>query len=313
MIKLIAVGDPHIRPQAHRRNGVDSSEHLAQLVEHVNAHHPDAAYCLFLGDLTHEAEPEAYRRFQSLIAPLQVSPLLMIGNHDDRQNFTENLSGVRQDANGFIQFTADLGPNHRLIALDSLNGPPYDPLERHVGRLSPERLAFLEAELEAAAEKSVILAMHHQPLRIGLPGMYMIRLSDEAVFMTLVNRHANVEMVLFGHNHRNISGVVAGLPFNGFKSMDVQTPLDFEAMDPSAGIAEPPSYGVLLIQPDSIVVHFEDFTAGVAPDTSWNDMLRANPDMLTYFRPLVLKMMPEKLAGLDALLHELKANADNRN
>ena len=62
-MKLIVVGDPHIEKEANERLGVDTAVYMAQLVQHINTHHADAAYCLFIGDLTNEGELEAYARF----------------------------------------------------------------------------------------------------------------------------------------------------------------------------------------------------------------------------------------------------------
>ena len=260
-MKLIVVGDPHINKEAGEHRGVDSAVHLAQLVEHINAHHADAAYCLFIGDLTNEGELGAYKRFKQLIEPLRVPSLFMIGNHDNRENFQTIFPHAHKDENNFVQFALDLGTQHRLIALDSLNMPPQDTIARHAGFLCPQRLAFLEKRLQAAGERTVIIAVHHQPFRIGLPGMDTLRLSNGDAFIELNGRFPNSKMVLMGHNHRTISGVVDGLSFNCFKSLSVQTPLDFETLSPSGGIAEPPDYGVLLLSEGSILIHREDFTA----------------------------------------------------
>ncbi len=260
-MKLIVVGDPHIYKEAGEHRGVDTAVYLTQLVQHINAHHADAAYCLFIGDLTNEGEVAAYRRFKQLIEPLRVPPLLMIGNHDNRENFQTVFPQAHKDENNFVQFTADLGPHYRLIALDSLNLPQHESIARHAGYLCPQRLAFLEDALQAAEGRTVIVAVHHQPFPIGLPGMDNIRLSNGEAFMELNGRFPNSKMVLMGHNHRTISGVVDGLSFNCFKSLNVQTPLDFEDTSSSGGILEPPDYGVILLSEGSILVHREDFTA----------------------------------------------------
>lgn len=293
-MKLNVVGDPHIGIEPNESQGVDTAVHLTQLVEHINAHHADAAYCLFIGDLTNEGELEAYKRFKKLIEPLRVPPLLMIGNHDNRENFQTIFPLTYRDENNFVQFMLDLGSDYRLIALDSLNAPPYIRPERAIGSLCPKRLAFLKGSLKTAGERAVIIAMHHHPFRIGLPGMDAIRLENENAFMELIDRFPNVKMLLMGHNHRTISGVVYGLPFSCFKSLDVQTPLDFEALDPSGGIAEPPSYGVLLLSEGSILVHHEDFTAGVKPESDWNAVLQNDPQFADRFSKLVARMLPEK-------------------
>ncbi|MCK5919791.1 MAG: metallophosphoesterase, partial [Methylococcales bacterium] len=106
-MKLIVVGDPHIYKEAGKHRGVDTAVTLAQLVQHINAHHADAACCLFIGDLTNDGELEAYRRFNALIDPLLVPSLLMIGNHDNRGNFQTIFPQADKDENNFVQFTAD--------------------------------------------------------------------------------------------------------------------------------------------------------------------------------------------------------------
>ena len=298
MIKLIVVADPHIGIEPNESQGVDTSDHLTQLVEHINANHTDAAYCLFIGDLTNEGELEAYKRFEKLIKPLRVPPLLMIGNHDTRENFQTIFPQAYRDENSFVQFILDLGSDYRLIALDSLNAPPYIRPDRHVGFLCPERLAFLKDSLKSAGERNVIIAMHHHPFRIRLPGMDVVRLENEDTFMELIDNFPNVKMLLMGHIHRTISGVVHGLPFSCFKSLGVQTPLDFEAIDPRGGIAEPPSYGVLLLSEVNILIHHEDFAAGVKSESDWEAILQNNPQFADRFRRLVARMLPEKADGL---------------
>lgn len=260
LIKLIVVGDPHINDKQGKHRGVDTSERLAQLVAHINVHHADAAYCLFIGDLTNEGELATYRRFKQLIDPLLVPSLLMVGNHDERENFQTIFPQADRDENNFVQFSLDLGTNYRLIALDSLNLPQQDGVARHAGFLCPQRLAFLEERLQTAGDRSVVIAVHHQPFRIGLPGMDNIRLSNGPAFMQLVGRFPNAKMVLMGHNHRTISGVVDGLAFNCFKSMSVQSPLDLTSLSSSGGVTEPPDYGVLLLSAGNVIVHREDFT-----------------------------------------------------
>jgi Icc protein len=294
-MKLIGVGDPHIGIESNESQSVDAAHHLVQLVEHINAHHADAAYCLFIGDMTNEGELEEYERFKKLIEPSRVPLLLMIGNHDNRENFQTIFPQAYRDKNSFVQFIVDLGSDYRLIALDSLKAPPYIRPERHVGFLCPERLAFLKDSLKAAGERDVIIAMHHHPFRIGLLGVDALRLENENAFMELIGHFPNVKMLLMGHIHRTISGIVYGLPFSCFKSLNVQAPLDFETIDPRAGIAEPPSYGVLLLSEGSIVIHHEDFTAGVKPESDWEEVQQNNPQVAEGFSRLVARMLPEKV------------------
>ena len=298
-VKLIVVGDPHIENKAEsaKSRSVDTAERVGRLVQHINAHHADAVLCLFIGDLAHEGNLAAYERFKTLIAPLAVPRALMIGNHDNRENFQATFPQSRQDEHGFVQFVLDIGEQYRLIALDSLNGPPYDRFRSHIGNLCPQRLAFLESSLQAAGDRQLIIAMHHHPFRIGLPGMDAIRLFNGPEFLALLSRFPNVKMLLMGHNHRSISGISHGLPFTCFKSMSPQTQLDFEAIDPSAAIDEPPSYGVLLLTEDGIIVHEEQFLSNMTRSSNWEAQLAKNPELAEGWQMLVSMMLPEKVGG----------------
>ena len=293
-MKLLVVADPHIGIETDEIQTVDSADHLYQAVEHINSHHADAAYCLFIGDLSKEGELEEYERFKYLIKPLRVPVLLMIGNHDNRENFQIIFPQAHKDKNEFVQFVLDLESGYRLICLDSLKAPPYIRPERHVGYLCPERMTFLEDSLKTADERNVIIAMHHHPFRVGLPYMDALRLENENEFMELVESFPNIKMLLIGHIHRAISGVVQGLPFTCFKSLDVQGPLDFETIDPTSGIAEPPSYGVLLLSEGKILIHNEDFTAGVKPVSKWETVKQNYPQVAEDFIKIVGRMLPER-------------------
>jgi len=294
-MKLIVVADPHIGIESNESQAADTANHLRQAVEHINSHHADADYCLFIGDLTNDGEIEAYRRFEKMIKPLHVPVLLMIGNHDTRENFQSIFPQAHRDKNGFVQFVLDLGADYRLIGLDSLKAPPYIRPERHVGLLCPQRTAFLESSLKKANERNVIIAMHHHPFRVGLPYMDAFRLENENEFMELVESFPNIKMLLIGHIHRAISGVVQGIPFACFKSSDVQGPLDFKTIDPTSSVAEPPSYGVLLLSEGKILIHNEDFTAGANRMSKWETIKQNYPQVAEDFLKIVERMLPEKV------------------
>ena len=291
--KLIVVGDPHISPKPGEHRGVDSAAVLERLIEHVNVNHADAEMCLFLGDLTNEGEPAAFKRFKSLIKPLNLPVALMVGNHDNRANFQAVFPDVDTDPNGFVQYVRDFSNDYRLIVLDTLNGPPYESLRRHVGMLSAERIDFLKNSLDEAAGRPVVIALHHHPFEIGLPGMDTIRLMNGPEFVKIVNDSPNVKMVLFGHNHRQISGLVQGVPFACFSSLSPQTPFSLTSLDPAGGIAESPHYGVVLLTPEGVLVHREDFTCTDEPSSNFDEQLANDPQMAAGIQMLAKAMLPD--------------------
>ena len=291
--KLIVVGDPHISPDPGEHRGVDSADVLQKLIAHVNQHHADAELCLFLGDITNEGEPAAFERFKKLISPLTIPAGLMVGNHDHRANFQLVFPDAPRCPEGYVQFVHDFSNGYRLIALDTLNGPPYDSLRRHVGMITPERLIFLEQSLKDAGDRPVIIAMHHHPFEIGLPGMDAIRLMNGEQMLNIFKAYKNLKMVLFGHNHRQISGVSHEVPFTCFKSLSPQTPLDFHKLDPSGGIAEPPSYGVVLLSDSGVLVHQEDFLVEAVASSNFQEQLDNDPQMAAGYQMLAKAMLPD--------------------
>jgi predicted RNase H-like nuclease len=49
-----------------------------------------------------------------------------------------------------------------------------------------------------------------------------------------------------------------------------------------------------LLREESILVHREDFRAGVEPASSWEAYLQNNPQFADEFRKLAARMLPEK-------------------
>jgi len=170
MTKIIVFTDLHILPEGGRIIGLDPSERLLCGIEHAIRHHPDADRIVCTGDLTHRGDTESYHRLRDLVSRFAVPVTLLIGNHDCRETFIESFPEAALDPNGFVQSAVDAG-DWRLVFLDTLNAPPYEFPETYSGFLCEERLAWLDAELSAAAGRPVLLFLHHPPHDIGFPGM----------------------------------------------------------------------------------------------------------------------------------------------
>ena len=111
--------------------------------------------------------------------------------------------------------------------------------------------------------------MHHPPHPTGFPGMDRIALRNGDEFHRLIRRHGNVRHIVAGHVHRTVSGSFRGVPFSIFKSPVHQQPMDLRACDTSLSVDEPAAYGILLLTPDGVIAHTEDYelAGGSAPRT----------------------------------------------
>jgi 3',5'-cyclic-AMP phosphodiesterase len=256
--KLIIFTDIHFLPAGKRIIGLDPVQRLEAGIAHVHAHNADADLVVFTGDLTHHGDPESYARLKAVLAQLKLPSVLLIGNHDDRENFAEAFPTTRRDADGFIQSARDLD-GARLLFLDTVKVPPFEGQGRHAGAYCAKRRVWLDRQLSEAGDRPVYLFMHHPPHKTGFAGMDRIRLEDEDAFYAVLEKHRNVRHLFAGHIHRTIGGSHRGVPFSIFKSTLHQQPLTFDGLDTSSSNAEPAAYGIVFTTPDGVLVHTDDY------------------------------------------------------
>lgn len=253
-MKFLHVTDPHI-VAGGTLYGSDPAARLRDCVADINARHADAAAVVITGDLTDAGDAASYARLGAILGDLVPPVHLMIGNHDQRDAFRAAFPGTPVDAGGFVQYAFDTIAG-RFICLDTVDEG------HHRGRLGPERLAWLEAELARAAGGAVYLFMHHAPLMVGHALLDGIGIVDAADLAAVVSRWGNIRQVFFGHLHRPVCGSWRGIPFAGMPGLNHQTALDLAGGSDWLGSYEPPAYGVVLAQPDATIVHFHNFADG---------------------------------------------------
>jgi Icc protein len=239
---LAQISDLHIkRPGALAYRRVDTAAALARCVARLNALAPRPDAVVITGDLVDQGSAEEYRHLRTLLAPLEIPFYLLVGNHDERsalrQTFPEQA--WLQTGGEFVQYAVDIGPL-RLIALDSLVP------QQSAGALCAARLAWLEAELEAARGLPVIIAVHHPPFVSGIGHMDQQRLDPASAerLAAIVMRHRNVERVICGHVHRPMFTRFGGTVASAVPAPAHQVALDLRDDAPSAFRLEPPAFAL---------------------------------------------------------------------
>ncbi len=257
-MKLIQVSDLHFVPPGRRLLGLDPRARLEAAIADINTAQGDAELCLFTGDLVDNGAPEAYAALAEALAGLNLPYRLLIGNHDDRDNFRRAFPEAPRDEHGFVQSVVRATAGD-LILLDT-----HEPGERG-GRFCAERQAWLEARLAEAGARPVYIFMHHPPLDIGIPSLDLIRLAEPAGFARVVAEAGSVKHIFFGHVHRPVSGSWRGIPFSALRATVPPVALDWETEYPVPYSLEPPNYAVILIEDERVLVHLHDYlddTAG---------------------------------------------------
>jgi len=251
-MKFIHLTDTHVIGEG-LLYGQDPAERLRAAVSSINADHTDASFIILTGDITHWGDPAAYATFQQAIGDLRIPIHLMVGNHDDTPTLAEAFPAVPRDENGFVQtqLSSDFG---RFLLLDTKQPGT------HAGAYCAKRRDWLQAELEQS-DASVFLLMHHPPFPVGIKAMDAILMQDADPFFAVLEPHLHrIRHLFFGHLHRAVSGNWRGISYSCMRGLNHQVALDLNApADRIAGTFEPPAYGVVLINADTVVVHLHDF------------------------------------------------------
>lgn len=255
-MKFIHITDTHLVPRGKELHELDPRARLDACVADVNANHGDAEFCVITGDLAHAGQIEAYENFKECLSKLRIPYHLLIGNHDNRQNFREIFPETARDDNGFVQSVLET-PAGPFILLDTVIETPEKG--SHWGEFCDRRADWLKAQLVDSGGRAVYVFMHHPPFDIALPSVDNIKLRESGAFSTVVGEFSSIRHLFFGHVHRPVSGSWRGIPFSMLPGTNHQVAFDFDTISPVPKSHEPPGYGVVYVTPESVVVHTHDF------------------------------------------------------
>lgn len=255
MQKLIVMTDIHITDEGDTIIGLDPLGRFIAARDAALDAHSDAAAIILLGDLTHHGRVSQYQRLAPVLSDIDIPVIKMIGNHDRREAFLEVFPDTPVTEHGHVQQIMDL-PNHRIITLDTLDGPPY-PEWHHAGMLGPDRLAWLQEALDGAGERIPLVFAHHPPFDTGIIGMDYIKLQDGEALMDMLAKRPSAHLFC-GHIHRTISGSLNGVSWSMLKSTCHHCPLELVKVDPTLSLNEPGSYGLALLADNGVIFHSED-------------------------------------------------------
>lgn len=211
VIQLIQLSDSHLYADALARLcGVDTAESLALVVQQVVAERPQIDLLLATGDIAQEGELQAYQKFQRLTQGVGRVQRWLPGNHDQLEAMQRACVHT-----ALLEQVVDLG-NWRIILL-------YSQVSGAVaGRLAAPQLALLEEALRTAAERFVVVALHHHPLDMQAQWLEPIGLTNAPELQTLLGRFAKVRAVLWGHVHQEWDLLQGGIRWLACPSTAVQ-------------------------------------------------------------------------------------------
>ncbi len=238
-IRLIQFSDLHLfaDPEATLR-GVATLPALQAVISnaHRRCHEPDAV--LLTGDLVQD-DPGGYHWVRQIFGNSRVPVLCLAGNHDLLEPMHAHLN-----APPFVlQPTARLGD--WLIVLLNSSTPNCAS-----GRLGEAQLAQLDALLRQHPALHVLICMHHHPIAMRSEWLDNVGLEDAEAFHAIIDRHANVRGVLWGHVHQAVDCFRSGVRFMATPATCAQFK---PGSDEFAIDSRPPGYRVLELMPDGAI------------------------------------------------------------
>ncbi|MBG0567323.1 metallophosphoesterase [Actinoplanes aureus] len=216
-MRILHLSDTHLtRAPGPNSSGIDPRESLRRILDECREL-PDLDAVVITGDVADDGSTEAYTDARDLIGAFagqrRIPAILSTGNHDERAAFTGvlgsgHLDGAEHqlDAADGARAAVTTVDGWRIITLDSLvPGKGY-------GHLSTEQLAWLRDVLAVPAPHGSVLGFHHPPVMVpGVAVQHALGLSNGDDLAEAI-RGSDVRIVLCGHFHLQLSGMLAGVP-----------------------------------------------------------------------------------------------------
>ncbi|KXZ48613.1 hypothetical protein GPECTOR_26g516 [Gonium pectorale] len=209
---LAIMGDLHLAPEQMKLFDA-AREHLRR---HMAAH-GGAARVAQLGDLGHGKHGSGSRRCfefaRQYLEGFGAPYALVTGNHDlegeEFETDEENLAAWSEAFNQPHYWAADLG-HARLVGLSTVRYRSNE-YSHHEVFISPEQVAWLEAQLREHPDRPFVVLTHAPPMGCGLKVIQEVHIknrcawlnhsADPRVFLDMVGRHPNIKLWFSGHFH----------------------------------------------------------------------------------------------------------------
>jgi len=238
MLGVLQITDTHFfSDPAGELYGVNTSQSLLSVLQHVNRTGVKSDILLLTGDLSHDETEESYKSLNALIEPLRIPTYCLPGNHDVPTLMEKNCS-CTFPTNGLAYAVH----GHWLIV--TLDSSVMGVVE---GFIRDEVLNNLDELLQQYVSKYVLVAVHHNPVKVGSAWMDRIGVQNSDALFNVLCKYENVKTVVCGHIHQELHTQVQGIAVYGTPSSCFQ----FAPNTPEAEIDnKPPGYRILTLLDD---------------------------------------------------------------
>ncbi|GAA4426543.1 metallophosphoesterase [Georgenia halophila] len=219
VVRILHLSDTHFLTVGRHNGVVDTiaaTERVLDACEQLAPPH----LVVVSGDVSDDGSPDSYELARSVVgswgkeagAPVVFS----MGNHDARGPFRSVLGTGHLDVDGGLPPVPDPAPGVPVDALSWVGGLRVVTLDTSVpgagrGELDGAQLSWLAGVLAEPAPDGTVLVLHHPPLRPATRLHEALRLRRPQELAEVVGG-TDVRVMLSGHYHHAMTGVVAGVP-----------------------------------------------------------------------------------------------------
>lgn len=251
-LRIVQLTDMHLYADPRRDLlGVPTEQSFLDTARQARRDHWPVDLVLATGDLVHDHEAATYQRLHTHLAALAAPVHCLPGNHDDPALMRAHLCAGSVQASKAVDMAA-----WRIVLLDStVRGSD-------AGHLAATELAHLDAQLGGAADRHVLVCLHHNPVPVGSPWLDTMMVDNGAEFFAVLDRHPQVRGVLWGHVHQVYDQIRNGVRLLASPSTCIQ----FQPRSEGFALDEaPPGYRWLALHANGMietgVARLENYTA----------------------------------------------------
>lgn len=206
---------------------------------------------LLTGDLIHDASAAGYTRLRDSVQEFGIRACCLPGNHDDPETLARYMQG------GLVESPKEVKLGNWLIVMLDSTLPHSEG-----GHLSDRELQLLERTLSDNPDRHALIALHHHPVHINSAWMDKMALDNPEPFLSILDRHANVKGVVWGHIHQTFDAEHNGVRMMGTPSTCIQF---IENQDEFGISTDAPGFRWLELLPDGTINSGIDRIAALPP------------------------------------------------
>jgi Icc protein len=206
------------------------------LIEQLRSLQPQPDLLMLTGDLSQDGTAESYEHLQTLLSPLKIPTYWLPGNHDCLEVMERSLTRLRADK------AFDRGGWRFLLLNSQIPGCVH-------GQLSDESLDWLDRQLTEYPNVPTLVSLHHPPFAVNSTWLDHSILQNTPALLEVLDRYAQVKLVVFGHIHQEFQRQRGEVTFLGTPSTCIQFARE---SDEFALGQEPPGFRLIQLFDDGM-------------------------------------------------------------